>query len=124
MKHWRPHMSLVKPHFKLHTLSFHTISKHVEEVGMKYKIEKALHERGLFIAPVEIVLGTREERKELLGSTEFVDVLVEETMLYIPLGPLLYQILKQMPHKSIMCSTRDAHKSGIIADFTDTASFS
>lgn len=95
----------------------------VESVGSKYKIEKMLQEQGLFIPPVEVVLGTREERLKVNGSVSTVNVLVEETMQYVPLGHLLYHLSKKIPDKSVLCVESDAHNNGLIADFTDTETF-
>jgi hypothetical protein len=41
------------------------IPNFVQTLGQKYKIEKALKERGFFTGPTEMVLGTREERRQV-----------------------------------------------------------
>jgi hypothetical protein len=44
-------------------------------------------------------------------------------MQYVPLGPLLYQLNKDIPDKSVMRITSDAQNIGPIADFTETETF-
>jgi hypothetical protein len=69
------------------------LPKQVEAVSSKYQVESLLTAQGLYIPRVEVVLGTMEDRKRAKGSAEFANVLTEETMQYIPLGPLLHVLL-------------------------------
>jgi hypothetical protein len=91
------------------------IPKLLEAVASKNKVEKMLEKRGLFIKPTEIVLETREKRKAVASSAQTVNVLVEETMQYIRLGPLQQKLSKQTFDTSQLHAPSDEREVGLIA---------
>jgi hypothetical protein len=66
---------------------FSSFPKYVDEVATKHKMEKALINTGFYVKPVEIALGTGEERHNSQYGIASRSVRVEDTMQYVPLGP-------------------------------------
>ena len=97
------------------------IPTYFDEVGNVYNMEKTLINQGIYIEPVEVSLGTREERHYTQCGTESRSIRVEDTMQYVPLGDLLKTL--SGPLRKCLSYAQPIARPGYITDFTDTASF-
>jgi hypothetical protein len=95
----------------------------LDSVLTKYKFEKLLDEMGLYVRPQELMLGTREDRRHMTGSSGCANVFVEETMQYIPIGNLLSQLATRGSLQNHCSQSKLTKQTGMIADYVDTVSF-
>jgi len=65
----------------------------LQPIATKYKREKYLKESGVFVEPIELVLGTHNESHYISASRCHTASVVQDTMQYIPLEIMLGTIL-------------------------------
>lgn len=63
--------------------------KYLDCVITKFKFEKALKNKELYVERLEVGLGTREERQYIIYGVQSQSVRVQDTMQYLPLESLL-----------------------------------
>jgi hypothetical protein len=95
----------------------------LDSVGTKYKIEKTLGELGLLIPLTEVVLSNHEDRHNVTCTGSSVNFRTDDSMQYIPLGPLLHKLSKHSIASKCNVDLPRYQRDGFIADFRDTQTF-